>query len=539
MLLAILLAVSPSSTDAVARVGARTIASAEVAARIAALRRAGQTGEAKAALETLIDEALLAQDDAASGLESAPEVRAARESERRRLAAQAMTEKEIAAGVRVTEQQLLAAYHASADGARLELITLPSREAAQAVLQRIRAGGSFVVEAQHSMDVGSALHGGDIGLRSRAELDPALREPAFSAPLNELQGPVQLVIGWGVFRVRERTIADAAGFEDRKPELRHYLEQTLRKQAVAHVVARLRERYQVKLDEAFLASTGSSLKATPQQTGRAVARIAGQPVRYADVLGRLQKLTGSGAGGHLTGPSVKTAFAWELIDDLLLERAAISRGFGDDPAVVAGARAAAEQAMARLAADRIRKTAPAPDEARISGYYETHKDEATRPGRRACAHLLVASREEADELRKRLERGADWDALVAQRSLDRETAAKGGSVGEVDDAFVASIARKGGEPELAAAIQDGAPGRIVGPVRTRNGFHLVRCAERTPPQLAPLAEVRDAIARKLQAEAADQALSARLRELRVSAGVRIDEAALRSVPTTPPHHPEL
>lgn len=537
-MIALLLAAATSlPPDAVARVGARTIMAAQLSARIAALRRSGTAADPRPALDGLIDEALLAQQGSLSGLETNPEVQSAREAERRRLAAQVLTTREIEANLVITDEQLRAAYHASSDGARLDSVTLPSRELAQAALDRIRGGGSFLLEAQQSLDLGSAMGGGDLGLRSRAELDPALREAAFSAPLQALQGPVHLIVGWGVFRVRERTLGDEAGFQERKSELRNHLLQSSRKQAIAHVAQRLRARSRVVLDEKFLESTGSSLKPTPEQAEAVVARVGDRPVRYSELVARLQRIFGQGGGGHLSGLAVKTSFAWELIDDLLLEREAMDRGFGDDPAALAGARAAADESMARIAAERIRRAAPEPGDVELRAYYQAHADEATRPGRRACAHLLVATREEAQELLAQLGRGADWDQLVRKKSLDVETAEKGGSVGDVDDGFVTAIEKN--EPELAAAIKSAPPGRTVGPVATHRGQHLLKCAARTAPQLAPFAEVRAAIAARLQAQAKDQALRTRLRELRAQTAVQIDEAALQRISALSPEHAAL
>jgi peptidyl-prolyl cis-trans isomerase C len=90
---------------------------------------------------------------------------------------------------------------------------------------------------------------------------------------------------------------------------------------------------------------------------------------------------------------------------------------------------------------------------------------------KACArHILVKTKEEADMLKKRLAKGADFATLAKKNSLCN-SAKKGGDLGEFSPgkmvkAFDNIVFKK---PVLT----------VHGPVKTKFGFHLIETIYRS------------------------------------------------------------
>ena len=90
---------------------------------------------------------------------------------------------------------------------------------------------------------------------------------------------------------------------------------------------------------------------------------------------------------------------------------------------------------------------------------------------KACArHILVKTKEEADTLKKRLAKGADFATLARKNSLCN-SAKKGGDLGEFSPgkmvkAFDNIVFKK---PVLT----------VHGPVKTKFGFHLIETIYRS------------------------------------------------------------
>ena len=107
-------------------------------------------------------------------------------------------------------------------------------------------------------------------------------------------------------------------------------------------------------------------------------------------------------------------------------------------------------------------------------YYEANKNEFTE----ACvSHILVSSRERADQLRARITGGEDFAAVARTDSLDSQTASRGGDLGcditaETFDA-----------PPFTAAMMSQPVGQVGDVVQTQAGFHLLLVRSRTVPPL--------------------------------------------------------
>ena len=91
--------------------------------------------------------------------------------------------------------------------------------------QQLKSGKSFAeVAKQHSMDVGSASNGGDLGWVTPEELLPAFSEVMTELALNTISKPVKTGFGWHLIEVLERkAIDDSDAFQ--RQQVRQYLHQ--------------------------------------------------------------------------------------------------------------------------------------------------------------------------------------------------------------------------------------------------------------------------------------------------------------------------
>ncbi len=525
-----------SADEPVARVNSRFIGAEAVAARIAASRAAGGTDTAEEVLDALVAEALLAEEGERLGLGQAPEVADRVAAERRRLAAERFAAVEIEGAVRVDEQMLRQIYR-SGDAARLELLVVPSRSEAEAIAGRLRGGGDFAAEARRSLDPAAAAAGGKVGFRTRAVLDPALADAVFAAAPGALVGPVEQKLGWAVARVLEIRTGDEAGFAEKREALAEYARSQAVAQAVQHLRSRMRARSGVTLDEKFLESLGARVEPNGAEGEHVLAEVAGRPVRYRDILPAVRRLAAGKEGGHASGPTVKGLVAWAEVDRLLLEEEALRRGYGRDPAVAQAARAAEREIVGRSAAERIRRSVPAPTEAEIAAWYDGHRAQYRVPGSRRCSHIVLHSRERAEQVLGWLRAGEAFEGLAATYSTDAGSAPRGGDLGELSDERLEALAREEGLGDLAAALRRAPAGEVAGPVGSRLGWHLVRCGPPSPPRGRPLGEVREEIAARISRDRGEAALRRRVAELRAAARVTVEPEALRRAAARAEHPP--
>ncbi|MDQ4134374.1 MAG: peptidylprolyl isomerase [Actinomycetota bacterium] len=121
-------------------------------------------------------------------------------------------------------------------------------------------------------------------------------------------------------------------------------------------------------------------------------------------------------------------------------------------------------------------------EAAAKAYYDANPAQFNQ----TCAsHILVPTKEQADAIKARLDRGEDFAAVARVESKDSASAARGGDLGcfEGDNQL---------NPEFAQAAFSQAVNEVGPPVQTQFGFHLIKVNSRaSPPYEQVAAAARD------------------------------------------------
>ncbi|PJF10026.1 peptidylprolyl isomerase [Pseudorhodobacter sp. MZDSW-24AT] len=117
-----------------------------------------------------------------------------------------------------------------------------------------------------------------------------------------------------------------------------------------------------------------------------------------------------------------------------------------------------------------------------------------------AAHILVESEEKATELKAQLDGGADFAELARANSTDVGSGANGGDLGW----FGTGMMVKPFEDAVVAAET----GKVVGPVQSDFGFHLILVKETRVAAAPTLDETRDELAAEIERAAVDAHIKA-------------------------------
>lgn len=75
----------------------------------------------------------------------------------------------------------------------------------QQLKDKIAAGEDFAALAEKHSSCPSGRSGGELGTFGRGQMVPEFDQVVFSAPLNEVQGPVKTQFGYHLLEVTQRT----------------------------------------------------------------------------------------------------------------------------------------------------------------------------------------------------------------------------------------------------------------------------------------------------------------------------------------------
>jgi parvulin-like peptidyl-prolyl isomerase len=112
-------------------------------------------------------------------------------------------------------------------------------------------------------------------------------------------------------------------------------------------------------------------------------------------------------------------------------------------------------------------------EAEARAYFDQHQEEYQTELR--FSQILVATKEEADQLRKKLEEGGDFSKLARESSIDSLTRSRGGDLPAYFRRGSGYIPLDFEETAFALKL-----GGISQPIRHRDGYLLIKVTERRP-----------------------------------------------------------
>jgi peptidyl-prolyl cis-trans isomerase C len=126
-----------------------------------------------------------------------------------------------------------------------------------------------------------------------------------------------------------------------------------------------------------------------------------------------------------------------------------------------------------------------PDETPLTAYYNAHPQLSHTLQRRHIGQLVVATRKEAEDMRKRILSGDSLFKLAAKYSIDPYGRQNYGDMGWIKE--------DRGNPKINAAIADLEDGEVSDIVETPLGYHLVTILERKPGESRPYHTVKDKV----------------------------------------------
>ena len=127
------------------------------------------------------------------------------------------------------------------------------------------------------------------------------------------------------------------------------------------------------------------------------------------------------------------------------------------------------------------------------------------------SQIMVATEAEAAEIIQQINKGAKFEILAKDKSLEKMSGAQGGVVGWVLPAQLA--------PPLDVLIVNLGKGAVAqSPIRTNNGWHVIKLDDVRPFVIAPFDQVRNVISQELLQQRRQQAINGLIQNAKVVKG---------------------
>jgi peptidyl-prolyl cis-trans isomerase C len=266
---------------------------------------------------------------------------------------------------------------------------------------------------------------------------------------------------------------------------------------------------------ALLLGTSGALAATPAADDPVIARVNGAVIHRSDFEAAERTLPPQAQ--KLPLATVYPILLEQLVDGELIAEAGRKEDLQKDPEIVRALKRDEDHLIEHTYLTRAIQAA-ATEDALKAKYQEYLKDHPPQEEVRA-SHILVKTKEEAQDIIAQLDKGADFAELAKKYSTD-----PGGKSGG-DLGFFA-------KKEMVPAFADAAFALKVGtytktPVKTEFGWHVIKLVARRPGKQPSFAEARP----QLEQMIARDVINARVKELRSTA--KIETFDLEGKPLPP------
>jgi hypothetical protein len=172
--------------------------------------------------------------------------------------------------------------------------------------------------------------------------------------------------------------------------------------------------------------------------------------------------------------------------------------------------------------DRMVYKKSEPTDQEIEKYYEDNADQFRLVARSDVSHILVASKAQAEALRRRALAGEEFAALAGQFSIDTNSKDVGGKLGTIAARSGIRGFSQEGTP-LNLRLMSMAVGEVSEPINSERGWSIFKITSHTDASVQPLDEVREAIKKKLTSKKAYVLFDDVLSQVKKQVGVEIDQ----------------
>jgi len=197
-----------------------------------------------------------------------------------------------------------------------------------------------------------------------------------------------------------------------------------------------------------------------------LANVNGVSITMADFKTKMSELPVD-VRHRMTTAEGKKEFLDNLITSELLLAEAKRQGLEKDKETIAKIEEAKRDILVNAAAQKI--VSEKMTDERTRKYYDQHKQQFSEVH---ASHILVETEGEAKDIKKQLEKGADFNDLAKKRSKDPSAAQNGGDLGFFTrDQMVKPFTEKAFSMKV---------NQISDPVKTQYGYHIIKVLEIKP-----------------------------------------------------------
>ncbi len=395
-------------------------------------------------------------------------------------------------------------------------MSVDSAEKAAEMKKELDAGKSFIELAKANSKDDAKENGGDKGLVAETQLEPEIVTVLKAIKAEEVSGPIKIDEDlYLLVKYTEKKEGSTKPFDAVSSQIRRDLLNQQQQTAYKAEIEKLKKEMSFEMNQKAAESLRKETL-TDEDKNAVLFKIGSKEVKVAELDQELQQIPAFIRPQILGGEGLNDFL--ERFYARFLAAASAEKNFAalseQYPDVIKDV--SRRTMIHKLLSDKL--DAIKLDEKDIEEFYQKNLAQFAVPAQVKAHHILVKEEAEAKDLQVALEKEpAKFEDLAREKSTC-PTGKEGGDLGSFGEGQMV--------PEFDAACKDAAIGKIVGPVKTQFGYHLIRVDERQAAGSRKLEEVKEQIRGHLLPQKQQEAFKVYVEELKKEFGVKIHQENL-------------
>lgn len=237
---------------------------------------------------------------------------------------------------------------------------------------------------------------------------------------------------------------------------------------------------------------------------KVLAKVAGREITEAEFHAYLQGIPRE-QQAYASNPQYREQYLEQLISLHMFAQLGEDNHLEETEDFKTILESARRDILAQLTMRDILKDVKVSDE-EIKDYYEANQKQFAKGATVNAKHILVESEEKCREILDAIESGEKSFEDSAQEFSTCPSKAKGGDLGEFGRGQMVK--------EFEDAAFDAEIGKVIGPVKTQFGYHLIKVEKKNEAATASLEEVKNQIYQQMMGQKQQDAYNAKVNELK-------------------------
>lgn len=391
------------------------------------------------------------------------------------------------------------------DRYHMHTITTATEDDAKAVKKELDGGTSFQEVAKSKSTDNFKSSGGDRGFVAENEAHPAVLEALKSLKKDEVSAPISAGPGsFQVVKFSEKETGGTMPFARVSADIEKQLASKAQTEIYEKRVEELKKEFACKVEESALEILKKP-EMTPEDQAKTLLTIDGKAIPLSVLAPELERIPPFIRPHIFSGKGLQD-FVDQFVARELVKRFVeknLDQHKKDSPDAVTNA--VRQVSLRHLLDEQVAKKVAVTDED-LRAFYTKNLDSFKEPAQVKAHHILVDKEDKAKELLAAIEGKKGTFEDLAKAESKCPSGQKGGDLGAFQQGQMV--------PEFDTVAQTAEIGKVVGPVKTQFGYHLIRVDERKPEGTQAFEAVKEQIREQLVPEKQREALKAYLESLK-------------------------